>query len=303
MTVATDCSGSGSPEAALRALDAAVGLRTPKFLFACDITPASQRWLQGAFAPRHFLPDMCQRRFGEDGMRTHDIQGKPVFVPKGLLDVYVCGFPCQPFSAKGPRRHFEDDNVAPLFAMARTVACLRPRVVVAENVMGLRCSGALAQVKRLLAKICDYRIVVLDGLSNHQFGIPQHRPRIYLVMLRQDTVFPNSGVAIRKIVMMCQRTGAAVTPSWPAWLQSIGLPMEPAAPQEPAAPTEPCRCDFNTICHLHPCGCCLCSQTGAKRPPCKWRKSIRDAVRKASCQAAAAKILWRRRAARQDAML
>jgi len=303
LTVATDCSGSGSPEAALRALEAAVGLRLCRLLYACDITPASQRWLQSAFVHQHLLPDMRKRKFSGTGMHTSDVDGMPVFVPKGQVDVYVCGFPCQPFSTKGQQLQFEDDNVQPFFAMARTVACLRPRIVVAENVMGLRSHGALAQVKEVLAKINGYQVIVLDGLSNHHFGLPQHRPRIYILMLRIDAVQPDAGLIIRKIVSRCQETGTASTPSWPSWLESAGLPMVPMKPKAPVAPEAPCTCNFHTTCKLHKCSCGECQPSGAKRHACKWRKSMKKAVRKPTYRAAASNMLRRWRVVRNDGQL
>ncbi len=56
---------------------------------------------------------------------------------RGFADVVTAGFPCQPFSQAGKRRHAEDErNLWP--ATAEVIREVRPRHVFLENVVGIK---------------------------------------------------------------------------------------------------------------------------------------------------------------------
>jgi len=291
LTVATDFSGSGSAQVALRTLETALRMRSCTFRYVCDITPESQQWLQHIlFEPMRFVSDASNRQFGDQGMWVYDIHTVPVFTHKADLDIYVCNIPCQ----------FEPFDL--LFVLAKSVATLRPRIVVVGNIGALRSDGRVETARRTLGQIIGYQVIVLYGLSNHQFGIPHYQPRHYIVMLRSDAVRDGAERAIRQIVLRCQETGTAATPTWPEWLDTAlrpvvpmapVKPMAPMAPAKPMAPMVPCACSLNKPCNLHKCNCCACQQGGHQA--CEWRQSIQDTVSAASYQAAAANMLehWR----------
>jgi len=337
LTVATDCSSSGSAVAGLQALEANLGIRKCKFLFASNTNPAAQRWLQNVFAPEHMFSNMCYRDFTVEGILSADLDGKPVLVPRGHVDIYVCSLPSA--TSKDQRYPCKDSSVEPLAAMARTVDCLKPRIAVA----GSRNPVALQKAKRLLSQLQDeYHIVELHSLSTHHFGIPQFRMEHYMVLLRKGFFLHRAPTYVRDIVLRCQHIGTPSTPSWPVWLRSIGLPVvsrvAPVAPVSPKAyvkPKEPepksnseaetgitmeealrlepkhelleqphpCSCAHNSMCHLHRCGCLECMQHGPRRLACKWRKSIKAVVGKKPYQAAAANMVKRWRVVRKDSKL
>lgn len=100
-------------------------------------------------------------------------------------DILCAGFPCQPFSQAGKRQGFNDDkNRGNLFYNIRDiVAYHRPRYILLENVANLKNHDnghTWNTIKEELEKL-EYQVINPEILSPHQFGIPQHRRRIYIV--------------------------------------------------------------------------------------------------------------------------
>lgn len=99
------------------------------------------------------------------------------------FDLLCAGFPCQPFSQAGHQEGFLDINRGNLFFdILRIIANKRPRAFLLENVRNLLSHDKGATFERIKEEIeylgysLDYKII---KASEH--GLPQHRPRIYLV--------------------------------------------------------------------------------------------------------------------------
>lgn len=123
---------------------------------------------------------------------------------KGIHDIdLVCGGPpCQGYSGIGHRRTFKlDKKDIPsnqLYKeMARVVAAVRPRAFLFENVRGLLHSKwtkdgvngeIFADVLRTFKAIPGYS-VRWELVLAKDYGVPQNRPRVLMVGLRED-VFP-----------------------------------------------------------------------------------------------------------------
>ncbi len=105
-------------------------------------------------------------------------------------DILCAGFPCQPFSLAGKQQGFDDEKQrGNLFLhVCRVMAYHRPRYVLLENVRQLfhhdegRTWATIHQKLNQLGY--GVRIAIL---SPHQFGIPQHRERVYIVCRRDRT--------------------------------------------------------------------------------------------------------------------
>lgn len=117
---------------------------------------------------------------------------------RNQVHVIAGGPPCQGFSTAGRRNEADPRNQ--LFRQyARVVDAIRPRAVVLENVPGMRIPHAAdargesesyyEKAKALLERIggvdrgyhVDHRILNAD-----QFGVPQRRPRLILIGIRND---------------------------------------------------------------------------------------------------------------------
>ena len=99
-------------------------------------------------------------------------------------DILCGGFPCQPFSVAGKRRGFDDNRwLWPEFA--RIIDETRPKIVVAENVPGLRKTG----LRRVLGDLAG---IGYDAEWTHfrasDIGAPHERNRVWIVATNPDSV-------------------------------------------------------------------------------------------------------------------
>ena len=115
-------------------------------------------------------------------------------------DVLCAGFPCQPFSQAGKRQGFDDDkDRGNLFWYIKDILKEhKPTYFILENVSNLKGHDDTKTwkiIKYNLEHIEDqesgkeFGYTVKEAiLSPHQFGLPQHRKRIYIVgKIRNDS--------------------------------------------------------------------------------------------------------------------
>lgn len=104
-------------------------------------------------------------------------------------DVLCGGFPCQPFSQAGKRQGFNDekDRGNLFYYICQIVEKHKPSFILLENVANLRGhdgGNTWAVIQEELDKLGYW---VKDKIiSPHEFGIPQHRKRIYIACVRKD---------------------------------------------------------------------------------------------------------------------
>lgn len=104
-------------------------------------------------------------------------------------DILCAGFPCQPFSQAGKRQGFNDekDRGNLFYNICEIIDHHKPRYVLLENVANLKShdnGNTWNTIKTALEKR-GYKVEE-SILSPHQFGIPQHRRRIYIVCENED---------------------------------------------------------------------------------------------------------------------
>lgn len=99
------------------------------------------------------------------------------------FDVLLAGFPCQPFSSIGQRQGFKHKTQGTLFYdVLRILESKRPAAFLLENVVGLvnhDGGNTFAVILQSLNEL-GYSVhhEVLDAAD---YGVPQHRKRIYIV--------------------------------------------------------------------------------------------------------------------------
>jgi DNA (cytosine-5)-methyltransferase 1 len=120
-------------------------------------------------------------------------------------DVLLAGFPCQPFSHAGLKKGIRDTRGTLFHNIAEILKAKKPKVALLENVKGLISHDegyTLQTILRALTAIgyqCNISQKIIDGdcrktlqseakkmvLKSIDFGIPQNRQRIYLVLWKK----------------------------------------------------------------------------------------------------------------------
>lgn len=197
--VGTDCSGLDAPIWALRQL----GI-PHAHAFSCDCWRPARSIIALNSQPA--------------GPLFSDMIGRPLdAVPQH--DVYVCGFPCQPFSTlNNHSSFFRAAKAKPLKALVKTVLARSPSLVVLENVPGImRKKAGLQRVLRRMHAHCFFLIT----LDPQMFGMPVRRPRVYMLGVRWDARAMATSTAMTEL-LQCML--AAITRSVTARATDFLLP-------------------------------------------------------------------------------
>ncbi len=110
------------------------------------------------------------------------------YIPDGF-DILCAGFPCQAFSLAGKRRGFEETRGTLFFDVAEILRRKRPKAFFLENVKGLMIHDkgkTLDTILNVLRNDLDYYVPDPEIINAMNFGVPQHRERIYIVGFRKD---------------------------------------------------------------------------------------------------------------------
>ncbi len=148
-----------------------------------------------------FLPDLSRRL------------SETFSISPGELDLLVGGPPCQGFSGIGYRRSYSvDKKQLPsnhLYQdMAYVVHQLRPRAFIFENVRGLlnarwTSSGTKGEIFfdifRTFEEISGYR-AAWSLVYAKDYGVPQNRPRVLIVGLREDVTIADEDASQKDAV-------------------------------------------------------------------------------------------------------
>ncbi len=146
-------------------------------IFSSEFDPAAQKTYQANFGE---IPsgDITKQE-------THDQ------IPENF-DVVCAGFPCQAFSLAGKRLGFNDFykgmSRGTLFAeVVKICEKHRPKAVFCENVKGLYIhdKGNTFKIIKSEFEAIGYHFYY-KILNSKDFGVPQHRERIYMVAFRND---------------------------------------------------------------------------------------------------------------------
>jgi DNA (cytosine-5)-methyltransferase 1 len=119
-------------------------------------------------------------------------------------DVLIAGFPCQPFSHAGLKKGIEDTRGTLFHNIASILKNKKPKVALLENVKGLISHDKGYTLQVILQTLIDIgyncnidKEIIINGtpkelqteakkmvLKSVDFGVPQNRQRIYIVLWR-----------------------------------------------------------------------------------------------------------------------
>ena len=170
INVATLFSGIGSIEHSLRRL----GLNH-EIVFAGDIDPFCKA--------SYFANYEMDESHWHDDVTKFDAKKY-----KDQVDLLVGGSPCQAFSMVGKRLGLEDIRGTLFYDFARIVNECKPKVFIYENVRGLinHDEGRTWLVVQDVFQQLGYKIQ-FQLMNSKDYGIPQHRERIFVVGFKDKT--------------------------------------------------------------------------------------------------------------------
>lgn len=172
--IATDCSGIETP---LIALDL---LKIPyDHIFSSEIDKNCISFIQRNFPPQKLYHDIRTR---DNSVYQHN----PV-------DLYIAGFPCQPFSSLGKKNGIIDEtqtkrNDGLFWYLRDFIKINQPKVFILENVKSLKIRNKGKDLATILEalKACGNYNINHQILNTIDYGVPQSRQRLYIVGLHQD---------------------------------------------------------------------------------------------------------------------
>lgn len=136
-----------------------------------------------AQAQRTYLANYGEMPFGDI---TKEITKK--YIPKEF-DVLCGGFPCQAFSLAGRRLGFKDETRGTLFfEIEEILRRHQPKAFFLENVKGLMIHDKGRTLRTILDHLdqVGYDVVPPQIVNAMDFGVPQHRERVYIIGFRKD---------------------------------------------------------------------------------------------------------------------
>lgn len=180
LRIGTDCSGIEAPIQALKQLG------IPHIhAFSSEINKDCIKSIKANYSPEIIFGDIMGRNMNE--------------VPD--IDLYVCGFPCQPFSMLGSRKGVQDKRGTVFECCLDVIKSKSPTYFILENVQGLLSIGrkngsrkrdpgeVFKNIINSLENIGEYKIF-WKVLNTSDFGLPQNRKRVFIVGTKKTFEWP-----------------------------------------------------------------------------------------------------------------
>jgi DNA (cytosine-5)-methyltransferase 1 len=171
--IGTDCSGIEAPIQALQQMGVPF-----VHSFACDKDLFSLKSIKANYKPNIIYTDITKR--------NHSL------LPD--IDIYVCGFPCQPFSLMGNKMGTEDARSNIMYQCIKVIQKKLPKVFILENVKNFKFIEDGKPFNYLISKLQKIKNskeqtaynISFDILNTKDYGIPQNRERIFIIGIRKD---------------------------------------------------------------------------------------------------------------------
>lgn len=169
--LATMFSGIGAIEYALKRLKI-----SNEIVFASD----NDKFVKESYYANYEIDD---EKWYND---VKDIDGKKYL---NKIDLLVGGSPCQSFSMVGKRKGFEDTRGTLFYDFARVIKESQPKVFIYENVKGLtnHDKGNTFETMKATFDELGYKYFY-KTLNSKDYGVPQHRQRIFVVGFKDKNV-------------------------------------------------------------------------------------------------------------------
>lgn len=173
LRIGTDCSGIEAPIEALKQLGIPF-----EHKWACEKDKYALESIKANYNPIKIYTDITKR--------------KHALLPD--IDMYVCGFPCQPFSLMGNKMGTEDSRSNIMYQCIKVIQKKLPKIFILENVKNFKFIEKCKPFNYLLSQLTNIKNndediaynVYNDLLNTRDYGIPQNRERIFIIGIRKD---------------------------------------------------------------------------------------------------------------------
>jgi DNA (cytosine-5)-methyltransferase 1 len=142
--------------------------------------------------------EKARQTYIENFGNKYDLKNEKIF-PKDItllnvsdvpdFNVLCAGFPCQAFSRAGKQKGFEDTRGTLFFDVARILKAKQPEYFILENVANLlkhdkgKTFEVISNTLKELGYYFEFKILKLSD-----YGLPQFRPRIYIIGAKNKDV-------------------------------------------------------------------------------------------------------------------
>jgi DNA (cytosine-5)-methyltransferase 1 len=184
LRVGTDCSGIEAPIQALKAL------KIPfKHVFASDINPFVIQSIKANYKPDILFGDK-DGKYPEGDITLRDNKKLP------SIDLYIAGFPCQPFSTAGKGMGFYDERGVVFLSCYDVIIQKKPKIFILENVKGILINDKESSkdkygrtwklIWQMLKDLSEYD-VDWKLMNTKDYGIPHNRERVYIIGVKKSS--------------------------------------------------------------------------------------------------------------------
>ena len=135
------------------------------------------------------IDENCKKTFFKNF--NYKVDSSDIFsiVPTSLpdFDLLCSGFPCQPFSQAGKTLGFADPRGTVFFKLMEIIKAKKPAVLFFENVPNLLNHDRKKTFRFIYdcLKAENYNVFT-KVLNSTYFGVPQSRPRVYIICLNRN---------------------------------------------------------------------------------------------------------------------
>ena len=171
LRIGTDCSGIEAPIEALKKICKKYNLKY-KHIFSSEIDKYAIKYIKANHNPEILYNDIKDR----------DISTVPD------IDIYVSGFPCQPFSRANKYKTKIDPRLNLFEYCVSIIQNKNPKIFILENVKTLVTLDNGSYFKDILRKLNNINLynIYWKVINSKDYGIPQCRERLYIIGIHKS---------------------------------------------------------------------------------------------------------------------
>jgi DNA (cytosine-5)-methyltransferase 1 len=172
ISIGTDCSGIEAPIHAMNKIVKSYTHLSYDHVFSSEIDPYAVQIIQANYEPTILYGDMKER----------DITTIP------NIDMYVSGFPCQPYSIANKYKKPVDPRINLFQNCLDVIFHKRPSCFLLENVITLVTLNQGKYFNEIINQLerDDIYHIYWMKMNSKDYGIPQSRKRVYIIGVRKD---------------------------------------------------------------------------------------------------------------------